>query len=140
MAFRDHQKIQFGDIDYAGIVYYPRFLHYLHVALEEFFGSEVGIDYPTVLKKYRIGFPTVHHELDFFTPLRYGDQIDVEIEVIEIGNASITWGYKVYLSGDEEILAVQAENITATINMDTFEKTDTPHWLKEKLEKYQQRM
>jgi acyl-CoA thioesterase FadM len=37
MAFRSQLIIRFGDIDRAGIVYYPRFLHYFHVALEEFF-------------------------------------------------------------------------------------------------------
>ena len=133
MAFRNHQKIQFGDIDYAGIVYYPRFLHYLHVALEEFFEHEIGITFLTVINKHRIGFPSVHLELDFQKPLRYGDQINVEVEVIEIGNTSITWGYKVYLSGEEEILATQGKNITATINMDTLKKTETPQWLRKKL-------
>jgi len=44
MAFVSHLKIRFGDIDRAGIVYYPRFLHYFHVALEEFFTSELEID------------------------------------------------------------------------------------------------
>jgi len=37
MTFRSQLKIRFGDIDRAGIVYFPRFMHYFHVALEEFF-------------------------------------------------------------------------------------------------------
>ena len=45
MAFRSQLKIRFGDIDRAGIVYYPRFMHYFHVALEEFFASELEIQY-----------------------------------------------------------------------------------------------
>ncbi len=49
MAFRSLLKVRFGDIDHAGIVYYPRFLHYFHVALEEFFGSRVGVDYSTLI-------------------------------------------------------------------------------------------
>jgi 4-hydroxybenzoyl-CoA thioesterase len=40
MAFYVLFKIRFGDIDRAGIVYYQRFMHYFHVALEEFFASE----------------------------------------------------------------------------------------------------
>ena len=36
MAFRSKLKIRFGDIDRAGIVYYPRFMQYFHVAMEEF--------------------------------------------------------------------------------------------------------
>ena len=43
MAFRSKLKIRFGDIDRAGIVYYPRFMHYFHVAKEEFFAAELGV-------------------------------------------------------------------------------------------------
>lgn len=35
MAFRAPIKVCFSDIDYAEIMYYPRFLHYFHVALED---------------------------------------------------------------------------------------------------------
>jgi hypothetical protein len=62
MAFRSKLKIRFGDIDRAGIVYYPRFMHYFHVALEEFFAAELGIEYHTVVDTHRIGLPTVHLE------------------------------------------------------------------------------
>ena len=44
MAFRSQLKIRFGDIDRAGIVHYPRFMHYFHVALEEFFAGELEIE------------------------------------------------------------------------------------------------
>ena len=71
MAFRAPIKVCFSDIDYAGIVYYPRFLHYFHVAMEDFFGSELGMDYPKVLIDHRIGFPTVHLETDFSKPLNW---------------------------------------------------------------------
>ena len=65
MAFRSLLKIRFGDIDHAGIVYYPRFLHYFHVTLEESFGQELGIDYPIFINEHRIGLPIVHLENEF---------------------------------------------------------------------------
>jgi 4-hydroxybenzoyl-CoA thioesterase len=49
MPFHSILKIRFGDIDRAGIVYYPRFLHYFHVALEKFFHSELGVEYPVLV-------------------------------------------------------------------------------------------
>ena len=42
MPFRTPIKVWFGNIDNAGIVYYPRFMHYFHLATEEFFTSEMG--------------------------------------------------------------------------------------------------
>ena len=43
MPFRAPIKVCFSDIDNAGIVYYPRFTHYFHLAMEEFFSSEMGM-------------------------------------------------------------------------------------------------
>lgn len=139
MAFRAHLKVCFGDIDNAGIVYYPRFLHYFHVALEEFFSSELGIEYARVLQKHRMAFPTVHLESDFRRRLRFGDHIEVEVKVIKIGRTSITWGYTAYKTGEADAIVVEGHNVTVCMNMDIFKKKDIPDWLRKALEAYQRR-
>jgi 4-hydroxybenzoyl-CoA thioesterase len=60
MAFRAPIKVCFGDIDNAGIVYYPRFMHYFHLAMEKFFTVELGIDYTDILYGHNLSLPTVH--------------------------------------------------------------------------------
>lgn len=137
-AFKASFKVRFGDIDQAGIVYYPRFLHYFHIALEEFFSAEIGIDYPTLVLRHRIGLPTVHLETDFRKPLRFGDNFEIEIRVLAVGSTSIKFGYTTYLEDQKEIL-VDAHNITVCLDMITFEKRDVPKWLREKLLAYQRR-
>jgi len=104
MAFRARLKVRFGDIDNAGIVYYPRFVHYFHVTLEEFFNTELRIDYAKVFQKHRIAFPTVHLETDFRQRLRHGDRIEVEVKVLKIGRTSIAWGYKTYTIRNDNII------------------------------------
>ena len=47
-------------------------MHYFHVALEEFFAGELGIEYHVVVETHRIGLPTVHLETDFSRPFSYG--------------------------------------------------------------------
>ena len=134
MAFRSQLKVRFGDIDHAGIVYYPRFLHYFHVALEEFFGQELGIDYPVLIDQHHIGLPTVHLETDFSRPLRYGDSIDVEVRAINFGKTSITFGYRVFKNGESEP-RITGHNITVCLDMDTFQKIKIPDWLRQRLKK-----
>ena len=134
MAFRSQLKVRFGDIDHAGIVYYPRFLHYFHVALEEFFGQELGIDYPVLIDQHHIGLPTVHLETDFSRPLRYGDSIDVEVRVINFGKTSITFGYRVFKNGESEP-RITGHNITVCLDMDTFQKIKIPDWLRQRLKR-----
>ena len=115
MAFRTPIKVCFSDIDHAGIVYYPRFLHYFHLAMEEFFAGEFGIDYADIHDKYNLSFPTVRVECEFRRRLRYGDRIDMEVRVIHIGQSSITWGYRGYRSGDEGGLVVEGSNVTVCV-------------------------
>ena len=134
MAFRSNLKIRFGDIDRAGIVYYPRFMHYFHVALEEFFPSELDIEYHDFIENHRIGLPTVHLESDFSKPFSYGDEIEVEVTVQNFGNSSITFGYRVFKKGGTRPHIV-GHNITVCINMDTFEKIEIPDWLRPRLAK-----
>lgn len=132
MAFRTFLTIRFGDIDHAGIVYYPRFLHYFHVALEEFFPAKLGIEYPTLINEHRIGLPTVHLETDFKRPLRYGDKIEVEVGVREVGRTSISFSYRVFKPGDEVPLIV-GSNIVVCTDMEKFKKIEVPGWLRQTL-------
>ena len=139
MSFRTLIKICFGDIDNAGIVYYPRFMHYFHLAMEEFFTNEIRIDYAEVLHKRNLSLPTVHLESDFRRRLRYGDQINMEVKVINIGQTSITWGYKGYRMDGEEEIVVEGQNVTVCVRTDTFEKIDVPDWLRQILISYRER-
>ena len=139
MRFRKPIKVCFGDIDNAGIVYYPRFMHYFHLAMEEFFSSEMGIDYADVLHKQNVSLPTVHLESDFRRRMRYGDQINIEVRVIHIGRTSIAWGYRGYRMVGEEEIVVEGNNVTVCVRTDTFEKMDVPEWLRKGLTDYMER-
>lgn len=136
MNFRSLLKIRFGDIDRAGIVYYPRFMHYFHVALEEFFADRLEMDYPTMVNDHNIGLPTVHLEADFRKPLRYGDTIEIEVVVRSIGKTAITFGYQVFRQGENEP-RISGHNVTVCLDMDSLQKINIPDWLRESLQKCQ---
>ena len=101
MTHRFPLTVRFGDLDPAGIVYYPRYLHFCHVGMEEFFRHEVGIDYPTVLAEHRIGLPSVRTEVEHRRPIRYGDPVELEVEVTRVGETSVTWRDRFWHPGDE---------------------------------------
>jgi 4-hydroxybenzoyl-CoA thioesterase len=136
MPFRAPIKVCFGDIDHAGIVYYPRFLHYFHLAFEDFFVTQLGIDYSDVLHKRKVSLPTVHMESDFYHRLEYGDRVDMEVRIIHVGQTSITWGYRGYLKAPREEMVVEGHNVTVCVHTDTFEKIRVPQWLRNSLKGY----
>jgi len=114
-AYRSLQTVRFGDIDQAGIVYYPRILHFCHVAMEDFFAEVLKLDYDAVLREKRFGLPAVHVEIDFLRPLHYGDRIEVAVEVEKIGRTSVHWRYTFYRAGDDAPLAIGR---TVTVGVD----------------------
>lgn len=130
MTFRTPLSVRFGDVDSAGIVYYPRFLHYCHVAMEEFFGAGLGRPYPQVLGDERFGFPAVHLDVDFRRPLRYGDQLEVEVQVLALGRTSATWRFRVFPRGGAEASA-EARVVTAGIDLDSFRPRPVPDWFRQ---------
>ncbi len=136
MSYRAPIKVCFSDIDNAGIVYYPRFMHYFHLALEEFFEHELGVALTVALHERNTSFPTVHLEADFRKKLRYGDIIEIEVKILNIGNTSIKWGYTGYLSGHDDEIVVEGSNITVCAKLDTGEKMPVPGWLRAALENY----
>ena len=61
-AFITQQRVRFGHVDPAGIVYFPRIYDYFHEAFEELFDVHVGVKYYEMLLEDRIGFPLVVNE------------------------------------------------------------------------------
>ena len=89
------REVRFGDCDPAGIVYFPRFFHFFHEAMETWFGARLGQAYADVIRVRKIGFPAVHTEADFAVPSRFGDRLAVELSVGHVGRSSVRLDYVV---------------------------------------------
>lgn len=125
MSYRRQFAVRFGDIDEAGVVYYPRLFDYFHQAFEDFWAVALERPYPLVVKEERVGYPTVHIETDFKGPLRYGDQFEIEVSVQRIGTRSISWSYRGFREGAKDSF-LEACVTTACVDMDTFVSKDIP--------------
>ncbi len=118
MSFSTRITVRFGETDPAGLVYYPHIFHYCHVAFEEFFAACCGSSYQQLLAAERIGFPTVNVRTEFFVPLVYGDEIDVEVYVSRVGQSSATFEYLVRRAGDGALCA-RSTQVQVAMNLDT---------------------
>lgn len=96
MAFETTIKVRFSDVDRAGIAYYPRVVHWLHVAFEEFFEGFVGVPYAAVLERENLGFPTVALEVEFLRPNRFGETLRVAVAIESIGTSSSRFRYQLF--------------------------------------------
>jgi 4-hydroxybenzoyl-CoA thioesterase len=128
--------VRFGEVDHARVVYYPRFFHYFHQTFEDWFGDALGISYQEVIVEKNIGFPAVRIETQYKSPLRFGERIRVELELVRIGKKSITIRYSITRVADGA-LATTADTTTVCIDNDTFKSISIPDDLRERLERFQ---
>jgi len=126
MAFKSRWKVSFGEVDYAGILYYPNFFDYFQ-RTEEAFMEHIGLPYPYLIGQLKIGFPIVHVSADFKKPVRYGDSIDINLQVAHLGNSSVTFGFRVF-KGQE--LCATASITHVTIDFNRFKAIEIPSELR----------
>jgi 4-hydroxybenzoyl-CoA thioesterase len=122
--------VRFGDLDAAGIAYYPNLVNFLHEAFEDFFVGHVGRPYPEVFRE-GIGFPTVKVEMEFLSPVHYGDHVDIAVIVERVGRSSVQIRYEGSVGGRP---VFRARNVMVVVDMKTFRPTPVPAGLRERLE------
>jgi YbgC/YbaW family acyl-CoA thioester hydrolase len=127
--FRSRIPVRFGDVDHARILYYPVFLHYFHVAFEEMWPARMGIRYVEVLDRKGLGFPTVHLDADFRRPVRYGDEVTVELVVERIGGRSVTLTFLARRASDRAVCA-EARIVKACVRRLEFRAVSLPDWVR----------
>jgi 4-hydroxybenzoyl-CoA thioesterase len=122
--------VRFGDLDAAGIAYYPNLVNFLHEAFEDFFAGHVGLTYPEMFSE-GVGSPTVKIEMEFLSPVRYGDRVRIGVVVEHLGHTSLRVRYEGQV---EERPVFVARNTMVFVDMKTFRPTPIPGWLRERFE------
>ena len=125
MSFTTEIKVRFGDIDHAGIAYYPNLYHYFHIAFEEFFEQYIGTPYPEVLDTEKVGFPTVRVQTDFLKPIRYGDTLAITITVPHVGGRSVELLFRACRQRDPDP-CIESRQTIVSVDMRTFKSIPLP--------------
>lgn len=125
MSYTTSIKVRFGDIDRAGIAYYPNLYHYLHIAMEEWFEEYIGVPYPRVLDDEKVGFPTVRVETEFLRPILYGDTLAITITVPRMGRSSADLLFTAVRQGDQEPCLVSRQTVVS-VDLSTFRPIPIP--------------
>jgi len=93
-------RIEWGQCDPAGIVFYPQYLIIFDTSTGCLF-ERTGLTPSVMRKKYRIvGMPIVEVGARFVMPCRFDDDIVVESEVGEWGRSSFTVRHRIVKAGE----------------------------------------
>ncbi|WP_417352021.1 acyl-CoA thioesterase [Flavobacterium alkalisoli] len=91
-AFIKKEKVRFQHVDYAGIVFYPRFLEMLNCLVEDFYEEALELPFKNIHKTG--GIPTVDLKVQFKKAARLGDELTKYLWLKKIGGSSMVCGFK----------------------------------------------
>ena len=124
IVFRRNRHIRFSDCDPAGIVFYPQYFVMLNDLVEAWFSDGLGIAYPDLVVRRRIGLPSVRLEVDFTAVSRMGDEVELALGVERLGGASLTLAHTITGAGGERRMAMR--QVLVSTALDTHRAVELP--------------
>ena len=134
--FIKEEQIRFRHTDFAGIVFYPRFLEMLNDLVEDWFGE--ALDRPFSKIHETNGIPTVDLKVQFKNAARIGEILTKKLWVKELKSSSVICGFqfvnqqeKTVLEGEVTLVNVAIAEDRKTIKAEAFNDE-----VKAKIEKF----
>ncbi|AFH49025.1 Putative thioesterase [Ignavibacterium album JCM 16511] len=119
--FAVKRRINFFDCDPAGIIFYSRLFDFCHSAYEQLIESfELDEDYwdnPLYV------VPIIHTECDYYKPIKYGDEIEIQLSVSNLKNSSFELTYSLLLN-DEKCAVVKTVHVF--VSREDWQKMNIP--------------
>ena len=95
-------KVRYSEVDCQRIVYNSHYLTYFDISLSEML--EDCFDQDEYVKQTNNDFHTVGVQMNFKSPARLNDQLEVYTGIKKLGNSSMTFTQEIYRSGSDEII------------------------------------
>ena len=126
--FIKEEQIRFRHTDFAGIVFYPRFLEMLNDLVEDWFDE--ALDRPFSKIHETNGIPTVDLKVQFKNAARIGEVLTKKLWVQELKNSSVVCGFtfinqdnKTVLEGEVTLVNVAIAEDRKNIKSEAFSET-----------------
>ena len=92
-------QVRWGDVDAAGIVFYPRFFEWYDLGCEALFAA-LELPWPTLFPAHGIvGVPIVESGSRFTSPARYGDTLEIRAVVAWVTDKTFRMEYEASVGG-----------------------------------------
>jgi acyl-CoA thioester hydrolase len=128
------ERVRWGDVDAARIIFYGAYIRFFEIAETELFRA-VGLPYSVMFDELDIWLPRAHLECDFRQAAQLDDLLEVCVFVGRIGHKSLRLNFEVRRKGEETLVA-EAHFVLVSVRRDTFETVALPEELKTRLAPY----
>lgn len=122
--FETRARVQWQDIDIAGIIYFGAYVRYCEQAEMDLF-RELGFPYRTIFDQYDIWLPRVRLEFDFHKPAYMDDDLVLRTHIERVGASSVRWRTVLFNERQEAVDAV-CSLVIACIDRTTLKSRPLP--------------
>ena len=134
--FSIEERVRWGDVDAARIIFYGAYIRFFEFAETELFRA-VGLPYGVMFDELDIWLPRAHLECDFRRAAQLDDLLEVSVYVGRVGTKSLRLNFEVRRKGERELIA-EAHFVLVAVRQNTFESVPLPEELKRRLAPYTQ--
>jgi acyl-CoA thioester hydrolase len=134
LRFTIEERVRWGDVDAARIIFYGAYIRFFEIAETELFRA-VGLPYSVIFDEIDLWLPRVHLECDFHRVAHLDDLLEVSVYVGRIGNKSMRLNFEVRRKGEVDLVAT-AHFVLAVVRKDNFESVPVPDLLRQRLSPY----
>jgi acyl-CoA thioester hydrolase len=142
MKFTIEERVLWGDVDAARIIFYGSYIRFFEIAETELFRA-AGMPYGKVFDELDIWLPRVHLECDFKRAAQLDDLLEVSVYVGNIGRTSLRLDFEVRRKrpdgGVEEGLIAIAHFVLVSASRDGLQPVPVPEELRRALGPYTER-
>jgi YbgC/YbaW family acyl-CoA thioester hydrolase len=139
--FSIEERVRWGDVDAAGIIFYGSYIRFFEIAETELFRA-VGLPYGKVFDVLNIWLPRVHLECDFHRAAKMDDLLEVSVCVGKVGRTSLRLNFEVRKKNEageiEEELMATAHFVLVSTDRENLAPVPLPNELRSALETYLQ--
>jgi len=125
------QRVYYADTDHGHVVYYANYLKWFEIGRTELL-RDYGFNYVDFEKKDLIA-PVVEVKCNYKEPTKYNDIIIIKTTIVNIGNSSVKFNYKIIRKKDNKLLA-EGYTVNVFVNINTRKSTKIPDALRKVLE------
>lgn len=93
-------RVYYEDTDAGGVVYYANYLKFAERARTEMLRL-LGIENSDLQERHGVAFVVRHIEVEFLRPARLDDLLEVHLELLHVGGASLDGAQAIRCNGED---------------------------------------
>jgi acyl-CoA thioester hydrolase len=137
--FTIEERVRWGDVDAANIIFYGSYIRFFEIAETELFRA-IGMPYGKIFDELDIWLPRVHLECDFHRAAQMDDLLEVSVYVGRIGTTSLRLNFEVRRKTEdgtiEKDLMATAHFVLVSTDRKDLKPLPVPDELRRALEPY----